>query len=243
VENPLWRNSKWLSKLIAMAIACLAAVWVAVPFLWAVGNSLKTDIDRFRPGAIIPFLQFTPTLDAWKRVIYDPQLLSCFLSSTLVSVGTTLFVLVIGTPAAYSLARFEFRRMKSRDITLWFLSLRVLPPVVVWPSSLQIVEPCLFWTVWSHSKILLVNKKDGSENLPSKRSCENSPPSIQGFALSPRGHRSLILQITSAPQLCVASWSNYPAMPVRRCFEPWVSRDLRQICELPAASSAAIVLL
>jgi len=131
VENPLWRNSKWISKLIAMAIACLAAVWVAVPFLWAVGNSLKTDIDRFRPGAIIPFLQFTPTLDAWKRVIYDPQLLNCFLSSTLVSVGTTLLVLLIGTPAAYSLARFEFRRMKSKDITLWFLSQRVLPPVVV----------------------------------------------------------------------------------------------------------------
>jgi len=131
VENSLWRNSKWLSKLIAIAIAWLAAVWVVVPFLWAIGNSLKTDIDIFRPGAIIPFLQFTPTLDAWKRVIYDPQLLNCFLSSTLVSVGTTLFVLVIGTPAAYSLARFEFRRMKSRDITLWFLSQRVLPPVVV----------------------------------------------------------------------------------------------------------------
>ena len=73
MESPLWRNSKWLSKLIAMAIACLAAVWVAVPFLWAIGNSLKTDIDRFRPAAIIPFLQFTPTLDAWKRVIYDPN--------------------------------------------------------------------------------------------------------------------------------------------------------------------------
>jgi len=34
-------------------------------------------------------------------------------------VGTTLLVLLIGTPAAYSLARFEFK-MKSKDITLWF---------------------------------------------------------------------------------------------------------------------------
>ncbi len=47
----------------------------------------------------------------------------------MVGVGTTLLVLVIGTPAAYSLARFEFK-MKSKDITLWFLSQRVLPPVV-----------------------------------------------------------------------------------------------------------------
>ena len=116
---------------MAMAIAWLAAVWVAVPFLWAIENSLKTNIDIFRPGAIIPFLQFTPTLDLWKRVIYDPQLLHCFFSSALVGFSTAALVLLIGTPAAYSLARFEFKRIKSKDITLWFLSQRVLPPVVV----------------------------------------------------------------------------------------------------------------
>ena len=131
MENPLWRNSKWISKFIATAIACLAAVWVAVPFLWAVGNSLKTNIDIFRPGAIIPFLQFTPKLDAWKAVLYDSQLQKCFFNSALVALSTTVLVLLIGTPAAYSLARFEFKRVKSKDITLWFLSQRVLPPVVV----------------------------------------------------------------------------------------------------------------
>jgi multiple sugar transport system permease protein len=131
VENPLWRNSKWISKLIAMAIACLAAVWVVVPFLWALGNSLKTDIDIFRQGAIIPFLQFTPKLDAWKAVLYDSQVSSCFFNSALVGLSTTALVLLIGTPAAYSLARFEFKRVKSKDVSLWFLSQRVLPPVVV----------------------------------------------------------------------------------------------------------------
>src|SRR5260221_381643 len=88
MENLLWRNSKWASKLVAMVIACLAAVWVAVPFLWAIGNSLKTHADIFKPGAIIPFLQFTPTLDAWKFVVDDPQLLNCLFSSALVGVGT-----------------------------------------------------------------------------------------------------------------------------------------------------------
>ena len=131
MENVLWRNSSRVSKFIAMAIACLAAVWVVVPFLLAVENSLKTNIDIFRPGAIIPFLQFTPKLDAWKAVLYDSQLQNCFFSSALVGLGTTVLVLLIGTPAAYSLARFEFKRMKSKDITLWFLSQRVLPPVVV----------------------------------------------------------------------------------------------------------------
>jgi multiple sugar transport system permease protein len=131
VENVLWRNSKWVSKFIAMAIACLAAVWVAVPFLWAIDNSLKTNADIFRPAAVIPFLQFTPRLDMWKTVLDDPQVLNCLFSSALVGLSTTVLVLLIGTPAAYSLARFEFGRVESRDITLWFLSQRVLPPVVV----------------------------------------------------------------------------------------------------------------
>jgi multiple sugar transport system permease protein len=117
--------------MIAMVIACLALCWVAIPFLWAIGNSIKSRSDIFKPGAIIPFLQFTPTLDSWKEVLGDPQALNCLFSSTLVGVGTTILVLLIGTPAAYSLARFEFKRMKSKDITLWFLSQRVMPPVVV----------------------------------------------------------------------------------------------------------------
>jgi multiple sugar transport system permease protein len=114
-----------------MVIVCLALCWVAIPFLWAIVNSIKSHSAIFRTGAFIPFLQFTPTLDPWKEVLGDPQTLNCLFSSTLVGVGTTILVLLIGTPAAYSLARFEFKRMKSKDITLWFLTQRVLPPVVV----------------------------------------------------------------------------------------------------------------
>jgi hypothetical protein len=40
----------------------------------------------------------------------------------------------------------------------------------------------LFWMAWSHSKIRLVLGKDACVSLPSRRSCENSLPSIRGFA-------------------------------------------------------------
>ncbi len=91
-----------------MAIACLAAVWVVVPFLWAIDNSLKTDLDLYRPGAIIPFLQFTPNLDVWKTVV-DLQVRNYLFSSALVGLCTTVLVLLIGTPTAYSLARLNSR--------------------------------------------------------------------------------------------------------------------------------------
>src|SRR6516162_2998413 len=40
-----------------------------------------------------------------------------------------------------------------------------------WRSWSHIVEPCLFWTVWSHYKIRQVHKKDGCVSLPSRRFC------------------------------------------------------------------------
>jgi hypothetical protein len=110
-----------------------------------------------------------------------------------------------------------------------------------WQNSSRIVEPWLFWMAWSHSKIHLVRSKGGCVSLPSRRFCGNSLPSIRGLALSLRGRRLPILQITSAPQLFVVTWNNYPAMPVRNCSERWASREMRRNSEVPATSSAAIV--
>ena len=89
-----------------------------------------TWTETFQLGAFIPFLQFQPTLDSWREVLSDPQTKNAFISSCVVSAGTTIFSLVLGVPAAYALARFEFP-IRSNDIALWFLSQRVLPPAVV----------------------------------------------------------------------------------------------------------------
>ena len=108
-------------------------------------------------------------------------------------------------------------------------------------SSLRIVEPYWFWMAWSRSKIRLGHKKDGYVSLPSRRFCASSLRSIPGFASSPRGCRSLILRITSAPLPCAATWNNYPAMPVRSCSERSALRETKRNCEGPARSSVAIV--
>ena len=130
MDNLMWNNSKGGGKLLVFSIAVLAALWVIVPFVWAVINSFKSLDATFTAGAIIPFLNFQPTLDSWKEVLDDPQSLNSLMSSGIVAAGTTLLVMVLGTPAAYSLARFEFP-WQSKDIALWFLSQRVMPPVVV----------------------------------------------------------------------------------------------------------------
>lgn len=130
MRSVLWRRARPRSRLLVMVILLATSVWILVPFLWAILNSIKSLEETFRAGAIVPFLQFAPSLDSWRHVLSDASLLHAFLSSVVVSGGTTILVLAVGIPAAYSLARFEFP-VSSRDITLWFLSQRVLPPAVL----------------------------------------------------------------------------------------------------------------
>ena len=66
-----------------------------------------------------------------------------------------MLALAIGTPAAYALARFRFERWKNRDITVWFLSQRVLPPVAT-------VVPFYLTMRWlglldTHLALILIN--------------------------------------------------------------------------------------
>ncbi len=130
MRSVLWRHARSRSRFLVLVILLATSVWILVPFLWAIVNSVKSLEETFRSGAIVPFLQFTPTLDSWRQVLSDNTLLHAILSSIVVSGGATILVLAIGIPAAYSLARFEFP-IPSRDITLWFLSQRVLPPAVL----------------------------------------------------------------------------------------------------------------
>ena len=128
--NILWlRASPW-SRLVAYFLLILATVITLLPFVWAALNSIKTSTATFDPSAFIPFVNFEPTLGSWQEVLGDPQVINAFVSSIVVSVGTTIFALMLGVPAAYALARFRYP-IGSSDITLWFLSQRVLPPAVV----------------------------------------------------------------------------------------------------------------
>jgi multiple sugar transport system permease protein len=128
--NILWVRAGLWSRLIIYLLLLAAAVFTVVPFLWAIVNSVKTLSETFQLGAFIPFLNFEPTLDSWREVLADPQTTSAFVSSCVISAGTTIFALLLGVPAAYSLARYEFP-VPANDIALWFLSQRVLPPAVV----------------------------------------------------------------------------------------------------------------
>lgn len=99
------------------------------PLYWAFSQSLRNPLETFTvAGFGIPWIDFAPTAKNWVDQLASPESRNAIGNSTVIAVGASLLAIVLGTPAAYALARFEFR-IKSKDITVWFLSQRVLPPV------------------------------------------------------------------------------------------------------------------
>jgi multiple sugar transport system permease protein len=118
----VYRAGLWL-------VTGLALVWVLFPFYWAFLNSIKTPDETFQP-TWIPFLQFQPTLEHWRSQLATPEIRHALLNSTIISIGAATIALLLGTLAAYALARFRFKRPSNGALTTWFISQRVLPPVM-----------------------------------------------------------------------------------------------------------------
>ena len=119
---------------LGYAFASIAAIIVAMiflfPFYWALSTSLRNPVDTFTVAGLgIPWIDFEPTFINWMQQLATAEARQALANSTMIAVGASLLALLLGTPAAYALARFRFRRIPNRDLTVWFLSQRVLPPV------------------------------------------------------------------------------------------------------------------
>ncbi len=110
-------------------ITAVALLLVLFPFYWAFLNSIKRPEETFQP-TWIPFLQFQPTLEHWRSQLATPEIRHALLNSTIISIGAATLALLLGTLAAYALARFRFNRPSNGALTTWFISQRVLPPVI-----------------------------------------------------------------------------------------------------------------
>jgi len=99
------------------------------PFWWSISNSLRNPIDTFTTtGVGIPWINFEPTLGNWKTQLAYPEAQLALYNSSFIAVLSTALAIIVGLPAAYALARFRFRFPPNKDITIWFISQRVLPP-------------------------------------------------------------------------------------------------------------------
>jgi sorbitol/mannitol transport system permease protein len=100
---------------------------IFLPILWMFLTSFKTELDAF---AMPPkFLFFHWTTENYATVQDRSDYLHHALNSIIVAGGSTLIALLIAVPAAWSMAFAPTKRTK--DILLWMLSTKMMPPVGV----------------------------------------------------------------------------------------------------------------
>ncbi len=128
-ESVRRRPSRLLGDLFIIFMLVVVIAWTLFPLYWAFINSIKFPYDVYGTKWI-PWLQFDPTSKYWRELLDQREIRNALKNSFIISVGAATLALVLGTLAAYGLARFRFSNPSNGALTTWFLSQRVLPPVI-----------------------------------------------------------------------------------------------------------------
>jgi len=137
-------RAKWyLSRLVIYGLLVLWAIVCLFPIYWTITTSFKMAPNVMQ-GALIPWVDYTPAWLGWRSLGLSPdtigaestvrdEFLKRFFNSAITSVVSSSLAVILGSLAAYGLSRFSYRfgYMRNSDISFFFLSQLILPPVVL----------------------------------------------------------------------------------------------------------------
>jgi multiple sugar transport system permease protein len=137
-------TAKWYASRIA--IYGILIFWTIVclfPIYWTITTSFKLAPNVMQ-GHMVPYVDFEPAWKGWESLGLSPRLIGQestvreefmkrFTNSAITSVSASLLAVILGTTAAYGLSRFRYKFgfMRNPDISFFFLSQLILPPVVL----------------------------------------------------------------------------------------------------------------
>ena len=95
-------------KLLFLLLIIVIVIPMVFPFYWMFISSFKTQVDIIHWP---PKFLFTPTLRNFHRVFGEQNFALYLKNSSVIGFTTVLVSLLIGLPAAYSIARFNQKRL------------------------------------------------------------------------------------------------------------------------------------
>ena len=116
------------SKLIGNLMLILGVFIIIFPFLWVALQSFKYEIEILKGSWIFPPTLFNYEDVLWSRRSDFPRNV---LNSAIVAAVSTFFVLIVGTLAAYSLARLQWKKWIAGGFLGWTLIFNMIPPLTL----------------------------------------------------------------------------------------------------------------
>jgi len=135
--------SKFSEKFLIYSLLLLWTFICLFPIFWTATTSFKTAVNVTQ-GHIIPWIDFTPAWKGWRSLGLSPdtiwsestvreEFFNRFSNSFIISVSASSLAALLGSTAAYGLSRFNYKfgPLRNPDISFFFLSQLILPPVVL----------------------------------------------------------------------------------------------------------------
>lgn len=143
-ETDRVHRAKWYAgRVLIYGVLIFWAIVSLFPIYWTITTSFKMAPDVMQ-GHLIPWVDFEPRWRGWRSLGLSPntifetstvreEFLKRFMNSSIISVCASLLAVMLGSLAAYGLSRFSYRFgfMKNSDISFFFLSQLILPPVAL----------------------------------------------------------------------------------------------------------------
>ncbi|MBB5577682.1 MULTISPECIES: carbohydrate ABC transporter permease [Rhizobium] len=133
----------WAMRFVVYGLLVIWAFVCIFPLFWTVSTSFKTAADVMR-GNLVPWFNFSPSWLGWRSLGLSPdtifqistvrdEFMRRLWNSVVISVTASALAVVLGSLAAYGLSRFSYKfgYMRNSDISFFFLSQLIMPPVVL----------------------------------------------------------------------------------------------------------------
>jgi multiple sugar transport system permease protein len=142
-QDVAFRAKWWTGRIAVYGILILWAFICLFPIYWTVTTSFKMAPNVMK-GALMPWVDYDPAWLGWRSLGLSPdtigaestvraEFLKRFGNSLVIALSSSTLAVVLGSLAAYGLSRFSYRfgYMRNQDISFFFLSQLILPPVVL----------------------------------------------------------------------------------------------------------------
>jgi multiple sugar transport system permease protein len=116
---------RWVKPVGLWIAVVLICVFCLFPFYWLINVSLKSGADLAQADLVPP----SPSLDNYDSIFKNSDFTSALRNSVIVTTITTVLALVVGSFAAYALARLRFP-MKFLILAI-ILSITTFPPIAI----------------------------------------------------------------------------------------------------------------
>ena len=121
----LQRESSFPKEVLRYGLIVLVLGFIVFPIAWMIITSFKpADAIMVSP----PRFLFTPTLDNYVHAIYDKNFLFYIKNTLFISITSTIIVVITGSLAAYSFARYN---VGDGHILFFILSTKMFPAIAV----------------------------------------------------------------------------------------------------------------